>query len=348
MWQRMQTYVFVTLISVLIWLYAEGESLDTKTFSMDIQFVSAGVKAWIDPTQPTRTPEVTFKGPRWRMSQVAERLRTGAIQLQLTADPTGQNIDQTIDLKQRLSEMDVFAGLGVTIDSVEPPTQKVQVEAYVFRTLPILAMLEGNVRIKYTIEPAQARVGVPTRYAQATEGADANVLAILSIDDPPLNKQIIEENVALSFSDLVPAPLVIIEPANATVTLSVTSANADSKPQSLPVDIRYPLAEISKYEFSFDDAASGVARNVVLNGPEEVIQKIDEDVEARKTLIKAFVQMGAQDLAEAANSDERKTLEVEFDLPPNVIVAQPPRPISFKVKRRPAAAINVEEPIETP
>jgi len=349
MWQRIQTFVFVTLITGLIWLYAESESLETKTFSMEIEFVTSGPKLWIEPTQPTRTPIVTFQGPRWRMSQVADQLRKGPIQLQMNPDPTGRDINQTVNLKQRLSQLDVFKGLGVTIDSVEPATQQVQVESYVFQTLSILAMLEGKVNIDATIEPAVAKIGVPARYLSDIEDNNVRILAELRIDDPQLNKQIVVENVALSFSDLVPSPLVSIEPKSVTVTLTVTSTNIDSKPQNLPVDIRIPLAEIAKYEFQFENLQSGTARKVVFNGPEEIIAQIDADVEARKMLVKAFLHLGADDLAKAAaNTDKSITRQVQFELPPNMIVAHPPDAISFKVIARPKSAGALDESANGP
>ncbi len=57
--QRIRTWLVVTLITLLVWLYAEGEAVTTKTMKFSVKFLPPPNSA-VDPvTQPVT---VEFRG----------------------------------------------------------------------------------------------------------------------------------------------------------------------------------------------------------------------------------------------------------------------------------------------
>ena len=338
MWEKAQTYIFVTLITVLIWLYAESESLDTKPFYTQVEF-GAGQKLLINP-QRSGQIIVTVEGPRGRMTELYDQLSAKPLQIQVQSDPTGENLEQTIDLKQKLREHDIFKKLGFRLEKVDPPNLYVRVEPYITWTLPIAVRTNGDVQINANstkIDPAEAQIEVPFSYAAAVYNRSARIDAVLQLDDVTLRQEQTKE-VLLSFSDVVPAADVTITPNTATVTVTVESTERRSKELKLPVTIRYPIAEAPKYAFELMTPDETVV-SVSFQGPLDVIKQIDEDIEARKKLVKLFVQLGAEDLAKAAGGEEISR-EVQFDLPPNVIPNEFPPPIRFKITRRQEQTID--------
>lgn len=336
MWEKAQTYIFVTLITGLIWLYAESESLDTKQFYTQVEF-GAGQKLLINP-QRSGQIVVTVEGPRGGMNELSDRLSRTPLQIQVQPDPTGQNLEQTIDLKQQLREHDVFRKLGFRLEKVDPPNLNVRVETYITRTLPIAVRTDGDVKISVPrVEPAEAKIEVPISYAAAVDNESARIDAALQLDGVPLNQEQTVE-VSLSFSDVVPAAEVTITPNAATVTVTVERAERDSKELKLPVEIRLPVAEMPKYAFELLNPDETVV-SVSFTGPHDIIDQIEEDIDARKKLVKAFVQLKADKLAQAAGGEEIPG-QVEFDLAPNLITRDIPPPIRIKITRRQEQTID--------
>jgi len=76
---RVRTFSLVTLITALIWLVAESESLRTETLTFDVTVQSSGNKAVrLSPDQAwNRRVEVTVRGPTSAIDQLRQTVSPG-------------------------------------------------------------------------------------------------------------------------------------------------------------------------------------------------------------------------------------------------------------------------------
>jgi len=333
MWQKVQTYVFVTLIAVLIWLYAEGLTLKTWEITPDIEFVPPpGQKLLISPAR--HRIQATIKGPTAQLDEIKKLQEAGPIKLELLDDPTNAEPYEQVNLAQELARQPAIARLGVTITDIKPARVRVRVERYVTRTLAIEIGTNSDFEFKGdpTVDPAEATVEVPMSLAGGIDD-DTKVIALL--DDAVLtrlemDKQHIEENVPL----ILPPPLggehIIITPQAASVTLTITQKTSTTAPQSVPVLLVAPIAELAKYEVLLENQDDQMLRGVVLSGPNDVI----DGISARQIKVWAELRLSADDLAQAAGKDSNSA-PVHMSMPAGITVVEPPQPIKYKVVKKP-------------
>lgn len=331
MWQKMQTYIFVTIITVLIWLYAEGSTLQKRPLHREIEFVApTGLDLLIDPKRPQETVTLTVRGPIGQLDELERRLGERRIEIEVTVDSGSDNPQQKMDLYGRLSAYLAGVAPGVTLIDVTPTELSVRVERYATRKLPILVVAEGDVKFEQTgIDPIEATVRMPASLLVRL-GEDAKVLALLTkavLDQSQMDK---ERTAPVRLK----APLaeengVTVDPRNASVTFKITQTTKSLTLPIIPLWINKPMSAEGGYivvDLDGEKDSSSV-RDIQIKGPTEIIDRI----EAGDLKLQAELTLSLGDLGQAVDKEVRGV--VTFRTPPGVTVLTLPPPRRYKVKR---------------
>jgi YbbR domain-containing protein len=341
MWSKIQTYLFVTLITILAWLYAEGENLKVETYSPEIVFVATPAGSLlIEPSRPPRRVDVTFKGPN---SQLQEVMRNQPIKVPLQA---GDDPDRTIDLAQLLAENNEIMRMGLTVQRVDPSTVKVRVEEMRTVTMPIDVVPGSDyLATRPTITPPEATVTLPASEAdQIAQGT--KLIARLALNNPSINQQTVIEGVELSLPEGIDPAHATIDPPAVSITVTITQKTRQSQPLTIPVRLVAPISELARYDVRLD-SDDPLLRNVILEGPNAIIDEIDQ----RKRDIWAELRLSASDLENAAaKPNDPFVAQVTIPTPEGVRVVQGLAPLKYRVTREEPATngSSLDRPPITP
>ena len=276
-----RTAIVVTLVSVLIWIVAEGESLAHERIEVTVRLVDdPGGTIMIQPLRRSNwngLVTIELEGSTAQVANLRELLRD-PIQLKpgdpgISPEP-GQHI---IDFAQTLRQSPLFVGKGVSILSVEPERIAVQVDQVQWHDfdvrvdVPDLASASSPVA-----QPKQVRVLVPSQLA----GAVADVTS-LTARLSPMQIQGLEVGQRNTISDVpveLPAalrghPFVRMEPATVSVIVTIESREDSIKLETVPVLIRRPAFQSQNWVVTIDPADQ-LLQGVTVTGPDDLIERI--------------------------------------------------------------------------
>ncbi|MBA4039857.1 MAG: hypothetical protein C0468_05985 [Planctomyces sp.] len=290
--QRLQTVVITTVLTLLVWAWAEAESLLTSPATARLTFASppdSDLLITVDQPGWEGTVRTVLSGPTAGIAPVQQRL-LGVVQLQpgMVGVPAAPG-RHPVNLRRALEALPEIARAGVTIDSTEPETVTVVVDRLETRTLDIQLQTPSlALRGVPVISPAQAAVTLPSA-TWARLGPRALVWAQLSgadiaqlTDDAPQTL-----SAALSLPGLPVLPRLgqvsaRISPESAQVTLSLRSRSVTVRLESVPVWVSVPHTEAGRWRITVLDP---FVRSVEASGPAEQVESLSQRVEGPRALL---------------------------------------------------------------
>ena len=333
MWQQIQTYIFVTVITVLIWLYAESSTLRTDTINPDLEFAPPTGRELLIQPQRLQGVSLVIRGPTSQLAELERLLRQRRqIKLILHDDPESVGPWTKVDLYGKLSAYLADVTPGVTVIDVNTADPEVRVERYEKRTLPIVVETVGDVKFrdKPVIEPPEAEIKLPASL-QNELGDEARIVAQLDLGQLP-QSDVGLERTAKNVPLLGPTAAlrneeVTISPKTATVTFTITEETRTITRTVIPLVIEKPASAESKYEVVLLDQ-DPAPRNIQIKGPNEVI----DDIEGGTVKLQALLSLTNDDLGKAIGKEVTGTVTVLT--PPGVTVITPLLPVRYKVVER--------------
>lgn len=326
MWQRIQTIFYVSMITLLVWLYAEAENLKERSVKQEIEFVSPpGRDVLIDPIR-TRV-DVTIKGPMSILDTLP-----GVFKVRVSDDLIDSDPKQIVNLAERIGALPEIANVGLTVIDVKPRSVEVRVERMESRTLLIDAVAEGDFQFdsKPLVEPAQATVTLPvSRLALIDE--TTRLRAQLDPEDlrkRETNQLQIIENVPLVLPESLRGQNSRIDPPAATVSLTIVARSKALTLPSIPIRLVAPPSVVADYqEVVLENNNDQFLRNINLSGPNRVI----DDILRNDIKVWAALMLTSEDLARAVSSGDWTTGSLTIMVPHNVTVLNPPPQIKYRV-----------------
>lgn len=276
----LRTFVIVTLVSVLIWIVAEGESLSTDRVEVVVRLVNEGGEIAMRPSTDsnwTGRVIVEMEGSTTEVSKLRDRLRDPLAFL--PGDPgvpvaPGRH---TIDLAEVLRQSKVFEGTGVSLVAVEPESVEVLVDRVEWQTfevrvdLPDLASASSPVA-----DPRRVRVLVPSLLAD-TLGDLRTLTASLSQDQVvglKVGQRNVVSNVPINLpSELASHPFVRVEPERISVTVTLDNREDSITLDNVPVQIQKPAFESERWTVLVDEQDQ-LLESVTVTGPSDLIERI--------------------------------------------------------------------------
>jgi len=328
--EKVETYIVVTIIAVLVWLYAEATVLKQET-GKSVQLLIDEPTDGYAITPSAATVRVSYRGSSGQIQQFNE---TTALPLIHEIDPTG--INQTTTRTIVLDEALVRAGLGdvgITELDIEPATLTVTLQPLVSIDLPV-EINTGDLTLngEPVAEPATIPVTAPLDTVEQLRGQ--SVVAPLAGSDVGEGTGL--ERVAPNVPLLFPEGL---DPDGPWVTAKVRAVRVNYTLANdidtvvvgrVPLYINLPVDVQLRYTVRPQDQSSFL-RDVEFQGPANLIARIragDPDLEEIRA------ELSITDLSKIEQTSlERPTLIA----PPGVTPVQLPEVMPITVRRRDAA-----------
>jgi len=358
MGEHIRTILLVTVVTALVWVFAEAESLRTQDTTIELVFEadrgSERVIDLIDPASPPGGPatflppgsvvEVTvqLEGSTGAIDTAMRRLRERSIKLSPGAEGvpsvTGENV---LSLNSVLRGVPELRTLGVSIKRVAPESVRVFVDELGTREVPVSVITPGgDLDGPPETRPALVRITAPQRDLRAiTEGSSA----VAKVEPAIWSRLVPGRRETVPGIRLEPpvefagASRVRIDPPTADVSLTIRSRTASLVLPTVPVHLRVPPGELSKFDVDIVEQDRALI-DVTVTGPAEVIR----DLEAKTLRPIAYVSLSFEELERGIPSKEA----VFTDLPTSLRFEVPNRNVRLRITRRedPAGANGSGKP----
>lgn len=323
----------ITLVSALVWLFAEAQSVSERTLDLRIRLSAPAGSAWIvEPVDSgwSGVAAVRIQGARVAVDE-AVRAVAGGVDL-FVGGPAfaAQRGRQVIDLREALLQNPPLDRAGVTIASIEPRTVEVEVDELVrLDSVPVRPALTGVATVgEITSSPAAVTVLLPSRVRDQIgqslidTGVEARLPRAVLDSLPQGGPQQHEARVVLPDA-LAANPGVSVEPATVTLTFTVRSTTERITQASVPIWPQTPPTEINRWDI---EVSPVVLRDVVLVGPSDVIQRI----RSGDLRVIATLRLSSDELEQRITS---KTPEI-LGLPDTVTVESRLEPVTLTITPR--------------
>jgi len=276
---KIQTYVVVTLIAVLIWLYSESENVKLhEALQFNIRLIAPpGQQLLISPATKRRV-RVTVRCATSQYAQL-QRMQARPITFTVTEDPNTP--EQTLILRDKLNDSPI-GDLGVNIVDIDPRTLDLHIERIEEVAIPIAtdSIVPADIQLATapTVTPSKATVGLPVSIANQLGDMK------LEVRLAPETIAHLDENVPHELSTPITLPDILqnrlrgytpsIKPAAAMVTLTIRKQSDAFSLTGVPILLSAPWAELNRFSVQMEDNQRVLSENVQLSGPSDVIDKI--------------------------------------------------------------------------
>lgn len=328
LWEKIETGVIVTVIAVLVWLYAEGENVQTyNNEQLLVRFVPvAGQELAIDP-QDTEIL-VSFRAAAGERSSLEEMLRDGPIEIKVGNELDSGSPVQTIVLRDALERSDI-GSLGINIIDTSPATKQVRVEPLVTRRLPV-EPAKTDVQFAETpvVTPSEVTVKLPRSLAE--QAGDLPAIARLDLLD--LGGYDENTDVTATTPVDVPEPLrspwTTVSPATVQVRFNIRKLTDSVRLPNIPLRINADPLTLQEYDIILGPSDI-VLRDVRFSGPSDEI----EAIASGETKVWAELRPTREQIERAASGTEPVMLSPVIITPPGV-QADLPDPVPVTIRRK--------------
>ncbi|MCH8314599.1 MAG: hypothetical protein IIA64_01380 [Planctomycetes bacterium] len=291
---QLPTYLIVTVVAVLIWLWAAGETRETDERTFHVQFTTQfPADHIVTPKETTITVEI--EGSR---SALRSAPAMGSpIVLRLDAGLG----DHAVDLVRLLNDHPDLRDARVSVISTDPPSQEVTIDKLVLATVrvedPDLGRLQTDGAI--LIDPPQVTVRLPQRL-QDRLGAGVSVKAL--VDPAQLGRLNPGEPARLTARVELPESLatqesVTVTPTAVTVSFTVRSNIKEVTLPTIPVHISGPWKDHEEYIVEVAEADQFL-ENVTVTADAALIDRI----ESSEVKVFAFVHISSTEKEQGIES----------------------------------------------
>lgn len=329
MTQRFWQVLTVTVIALLVWLYAEGATRRVRDVTIKVEFVPVEGQE----IMAARTLIVDAQ-VRCATSQIDDlnQLALDAVQIKVPA-VAGQPTQQ-VNLLERLRGHDRIAPLGVTIDRLEPEFAEVRAEPLVQVPMPIELTTPANLELAgpAVFAQAQAMVAMPASRAAEVQAAAHSLRAVLSpaaaVAVVPGVQQQLELPVSLP-PDMAAWQFVRVGLQKVAVTFTVKKKEDEYVLRIVPVYLSVRPKDLEQYVIKVDDEFQEL-KEVKIKGPNDAIERIREQ---SGQPVEAILRLTTEDL-----ENMRDTKFPELRLPSGVTIDSTLPLIKMTITRREAAS----------
>jgi len=335
-WSAIQTFLIVTLITVMVWLLAESRMVRTRSIEAQLILTTidtpGSMALVVRQSQTGKTPvriaNIQIEGSTAGFDRFA-RLLQNRVELRVGREVPGEPGEHELDLQLILQEQIFAMGVhGLVVTEVTPPTIRVEVDEIETREFPIRVMLPNGLDLDGVprADPVSVRVNAP-----------ASVLAKVTSDEAIVR---IHEDIVSQLDqgrlETVPGAVVTIngldedswasqiEPSQVDVRLTLRTQIEQMTVDRLPVQVLLAPGEIGKWGVEINDSDKDLV-NVMVAGPIESIRLL----RSGEVKLRAFVMLSFEDLGRGVSAKPAQVL----GLPPGCRVVSPEISVNLKITR---------------
>jgi len=282
---QLPTYLIVTVVAVLIWLWAAGETRETDKRTFRVQFTTQmPAEHIVSPDEMTLTVEIEGSRSALRSAQAME----SPIVLALDAGLG----DHGVDLARLLNDHPGLRDARISVISTDPPTQELTIYKLTSATARVEEPDLGGLQVvgPLVIDPPEVTVHMPERLRRRL-GVDITVKALL--DRTQLEQLNPGEPARLTARLQLPESLasqrsVSMTPTAVTVSFTVRSNIKETTLPTVSVQLSGPWKDHSEYDVEIIEADQFL-ENVTVTADAALIDRI----EAGEVKVFAFVHISS-------------------------------------------------------
>ncbi len=304
--ERIRMILIVSVVTAVVWLFAEGESLTTRTEAVRVQFVVSEANRGLlrvrvaDSFEGAATLELTG-------SQVGIEAARRALGTVVELRPTEMSFPLVdgvyqVDLASVLASSDQLQGLGVKVTAATPARVAVEYVRLETIEVPVRPIISGlDIAGEPIVEPDQATVRIPAALTPSTREA-ISVLAVVPESQLSGVAEGVQtsRSVSLSLNNFARQlrDVELVSSGRATVQFAVESTAAEEDLASVPVWIVVPPS-VSE-QWSVELASNQTVVRVRIRGPREAVSRIASS----ETPLIAVVSLDANEMLSRVGSKE--------------------------------------------
>ncbi len=324
--EKVETWIVVTIITVLVWLYAEATVLKQET-GKSVQLILDEPTNRYAITPSAATVRVSYRGSSGQIQQFNEMT---ALPLVHEIDPTG--VTETVTRTLVLSEALVRAGLGevgITELVVEPDTLTVTLEPLVSIELPVVVQTTNlELNGEPAAEPATISVTAPLDTVEALRGQSVIAPLVGADTGEGTGLERVAPSVPLIFPDDLDlnSPWVTAEVRAVRVNYTLANNIDTVVVGRVPLYINLPVDVQLRYTVRPQDQ-SNFLRDVELQGPADVIARL----RANDPGLVVRAELSITDLSKIEQTSLERPIIIA---PPGITPVQLPEVMPITVRRR--------------
>lgn len=339
---QVKRFLVVAVVTLLIWLLAESESVRVEKVPVDLSFkpdVDATRLVSVEGSSVVQTT-ITLQGPAAGVDALAGKIRSKLISIQpgmdgVPADPGRR----TIDLREVIRGLPAVRESGVAVAGVEPQGVQVQVDNLVTRDARVKVIIPDGQLLEGVPEPSPATVrlrlpeSVSSRLTEDPELiARLDPAALANLTE---GRRLILSNVPVELPEsLRGLPGVRVQPQAVSVAVIVRGRTDSTLVPTVPVHIRLAPTETGLWDIQVPPESRQLT-DVTISGPADQVQLI----KSGKLIPIAYIPLSFEDLEQAAQSGnpiEKEPIFCELPTPLRFDTRQ--KTIQVLVKRRESSA----------
>jgi len=324
--ETLETVLVVTVITLLIWLYAEGETILTENRTIQIRFVTptTGLAITLPGSAPgntTTSVTASIQASSGDWARISEWARNQIVEIEVNAPPPEMNDDeQTINLLDALNNSPL-ADVRAFVKEVSPATKTVRVQKLEYVEMGIR---EDPGELELSSLPDEAPTFVPDKIRVQLTSVDAalvrsqNLKLTAHLDrlDPDTLAEDTQQTATVELSlppELQNKPHIRLDQEVVDVTFILDKLTKEINLER--VQVRLNISDdLTKYRFEIDPSTQRFIP-VTLKGPEEVINRIAEEPD----LVRAQITIKHSDLQEPPPY----SAPLYIDVPEDVTIVSP-------------------------
>ncbi len=336
-WDTTRTVLVAVCVAMLIWVWAEGESVSRERIPLLVRFASDAASEYIyRPEDPAWSGAVTIE-VEGTPSTIAEARDLRGKELRLFAGLDGMPVEVGLAKAARLSEaipsLAELRKLKIVVVSVDPPYATVEVRRMVSRELPLKVELARALVLdgEPSASPSTVTVRVPEAIAaRFTDG----VQPVAYVSEEELDRVRGDGARTVSATVRLPAALgqiepVVITPQSVSVNLRIRREVDTLKLPAVPVWFSLPPTEDAG-QWTVEVLDKFVS-DVTVSGPADQVARI----RSGGTAIKALIELSTDDLTKALQPQPARPAPGSETAPSVSGQAQPPTaPASGTIARQ--------------
>lgn len=315
MLDRIKTILLVTIVTVLIWTFAEAEGLRSETVQLEVPIQSDAAAGRILRLAPgsefNERVTARLEGATAKMDEVRDALRRPIPLKPGEGEIPVEPGEYAVDLREHLRAVAPFSQRGVTLTDVKPQFVQIRVDDIVERTAKVVVEVPDG-ELEGPPEPSRPTVTLRLPEDLASQlGQEPEVIARVGaaeLRSLTVGRRSTIKNVRIELPEILRGvEEVSVTPDQIDVTLMLRSRTASTTLPSVPVQIRIAPVEYNKWDLAI--APEDLFLNdVVVTGPRDWVA----EVEAGQLPVVAMVPLSFEELERAAKSGEPITKPVVF------------------------------------
>jgi len=336
--ETVRTAIVVTIVTLLVWLFAESRTLRVETVLVPIEISVGGSSSAFrltDPDSWTGSVEIELLGPAAEIDEIRGRAIKG-ITLEIGDELEATPGVRSVELLEAIRKDALFAQSGLTVRRTHPSLLGLETDRLETITLAVEVDLEGvQTSGPVTIEPAEIEVRIP---ATVASGLELHAIAqvppgAISALTPGRRTEISQVVIGI---DGLPEEAwgVRLEEPRAVVTMAIRVRTESLTLREVPVRLSLLPGDLAVWtmEMAPEDR---VLENVLLTGPVSAIEQI-----RRGDVVLWAVATVGTEIAEGQDADAVERTVVApvrlVGLPAGVFAEVKDRSISLTLRRRAA------------